>query len=611
MCGIIGFIGNEECKEILLNGIKQLQNRGYDSAGIATFSNQEIIYQKYASTDNISAVEKLDENIDYFKDSRIGIAHTRWATHGKKNDINSHPHYSNDNKIFLVHNGIIENFSQLKKDLQQKGVEFYSETDTEVIANLLAFNYQKQANFILALKKTLSQLEGTWGLVILNLDEPNKMYCVRHGSPLLVSHNSDFALLASEQAGFNNLVNNYFILQNNDICILEKDEKIITCDTNEKYQLKKIVSGKIENNPSPFQHWTLKEIHEQYESTLRTISFGGRIINDTTVKLGGLIQHQEKLETIDNIIFLGCGTSFYAAQMGIHFMKKITNFNTIQLFDGAEFEKHDIPKNGSTAIIMLSQSGETKDLHRCINIGKENNLFLIGIINVVDSMIAREVDCGMYLNCGREIGVASTKCFTSMVIAVFLMSNWFSQLHKCSHNIRFQCLKELRNLPIQIKKTIDTTEKIITETIIPQIKEKNNMFVLGKGAGEAIAKEGALKIKEISYMHAEGYSGSSLKHGPFALLCKDFPVVLIAPKNKHYAKMNNTYQEILSREAKIIFITDDTECTYPNLILIPENKVFGDLLSVIPLQLIAYYLSLEKAHNPDFPRNLAKSVVVE
>jgi glutamine---fructose-6-phosphate transaminase (isomerizing) len=612
MCGIIGFIGNEECKDIILNGIKQLQNRGYDSAGIACVTNQKIIFQKYASVENMSAIEKLQQKIDFFKMCQIGIAHTRWATHGKKNDTNSHPHYSFDEKIFLVHNGIIENFSELKQDLQKKGIYFYSETDTEVIVNLLAYNYQQGKDFTLSLKKTLSQLEGTWGLVILNLDEPTKMYCVRHGSPLLVSYNSDFALLASEQAGFNNLVNNYFILQNNDICILEKDSNgKITCDTNHKYDLKDIVTGKIETSPEPFPHWTIKEIHEQYESSLRTISFGGRIINDTNVKLGGLIQHQEKLKTIDNMIFLGCGTSFFAAQVGINYMKKNTNFNTVQLFDGAEFEKHDIPKKGDTALVMLSQSGETKDLHRCIEIGKENNLFLMGIINVVDSMIAREVDCGMYLNCGREVGVASTKCFSSQVIAVFLMSIWFSQLHNCNHNIRFQCLKELRKLPIQIKQTIDTTEKIITENILPKIKGKNNMFVLGKGAGEAIAKEGALKIKEISYVHAEGYSGSSLKHGPFALLCKDFPVILIAPKNKYYSKMNNAYQEILSREANIIFITDDIECKYPNCILIPENKVFGDLLSVIPLQLLAYYLSLEKGYNPDFPRNLAKSVVVE
>ena len=612
MCGIIGCIGKENCLEILLNGLLQLQNRGYDSAGTCLISDNKFIIKKFASTENESALEKLNKNKNNLS-SKIGIGHTRWATHGKKNDINSHPHLSYDNKISLVHNGIIENFDILKKFLIEKNIEFKSETDTEVIANLLAYNINKDSTtFMKSLKKTLSQLEGTWGLSILYNKEPNKIYCVRHGSPLLVSVTDTFALVSSEVSGFNNLVTNYFVLNNNDICeiVLENDK--IVCSTNNNYELKTVVDIKLSLTPEPFKHWTKKEIFEQYESSLRTISFGGRIINNTEVRLGGLIPHVEVLKRMDNIIFLGCGTSYFAALLGMNYFKKMCNFNIINIVDGAEFDKYDVPKIGNTLLILLSQSGETKDLHRCIEIAKDEDLFMMGIVNVVDSMIAREVHCGVYLNAGREVGVASTKSFTSQVIALSLISLWFSKLHNVSNNKRMKVLNDIRNLPKQIKKCIEISEKILNEdNFINILKNNNSMFLLGKGECEAIAKEGALKIKEISYYHAEGYSGSSLKHGPFALLYKNFPVILIAPKDKNYSKMKNVYQEIKSREASIIFITDDNNCEFDNKILLPTNNTFSSLLSIIPIQLMAYYLSLDKGLNPDFPRNLAKSVVVE
>ena len=610
MCGIIGYLGVELCRSILLLGLEQLQNRGYDSAGISIL-DEGIQITKYASTKDGNAIERLKENIK--ENSNNGIAHTRWATHGKKNDINSHPHISYDGKISVVHNGIIENYVVLKFFLEGEGIEFKSETDTEVIPHLIAYHLQNTGNIVESLKKTFYMLEGTWGLVIQYVDEPNKLYCLRHGSPLLISCNETFALVASELSGFHNLVSNYFILENNDICEIELKDGKINYTTENKYELKTAKNSKIILTPEPYKHWTLKEIYGQYEASLRTISFGGRLLNDNEVRMGGLEDSREILKRIDNVIFLGCGTSYYAGLFGLSFFKELCGFNTLQIFDGAEFEENDIPKIGNTLLIFLSQSGETKDLHRCIEIGKENGLYLMGVTNVVDSMIAREVHCGAYLNAGREVGVASTKCFTSQVIALSLISVWFSQSHGVKPFKRKQYVKDLRNLPHQIKiivNDVDTKLKNKKE-ILDMFEDKHSIFILGKGRGESIAKEGALKIKEISYYHAEGYSGSALKHGPFALLEKDFPVIMTAPKDKHYKKMCNAYQEIRSREAEILFITDDRSCNYGRKIFVPRNETFGALLTVIPLQLIAYYLSLRKGINPDFPKNLAKSVVVD
>ena len=349
---------------------------------------------------------------------------------------------------------------------------------------------------------------------------------------------------------------------------------------------------------------------EQTDSSLRAISLGGRVLSTNTVKLGGLNEHVLDLLSIENLILLGCGTSYYAGLMGVSFFKELCHFNTVQIFDGAEFTKYDIPKNGKTGCILLSQSGETKDLHRCIQIGREHDLLLLGVVNVPDSMIAREVDCGCYLNAGREVGVASTKSFTSQVILLSMISIWFSQHKNINSGLRKKYIKDLRKLYQDIDNTLTICDKIIPK-YTHFFKNKQHCFLLGKGRAEAIAKEGALKIKEISYIHAEGYSASSLKHGPFALLEKDFPVVMIAPKNNYYSKLENAYEEVLSRYAKIIFITDDESCVKENAIILPQNNSYAELLSIIPIQLLAYYLSIEKGINPDMPKNLAKVVTVE
>ena len=605
MCGIISFFGTD-CFEYLINGLKQLQNRGYDSAGICGIKkDRKWVIHKYASTENINALNELEKRKDEYKGITNGIAHTRWATHGPKTDINSHPHMSQSGLFSIVHNGIIENFHSLKQMLIENGFAFQSETDSEVIANLLEFNYEGDVK--MCIQKTINNLEGTWGLAIICLEFPEQLFCTRHGSPLLVGKDDNIAIVTSEQSGFCGLMNDYIVLQNNDICLIEKIENKIAVITNESYDLKKTTASQFISSPYPYPHWTLREINEQIDSSLRAISLGGRLLSNNEVKLGGLDENKVELMEINHLVLLGCGTSYFSGLMAIHFFKELGNFHSVQILDGADFNDRDIPKNGKTALVLISQSGETKDLHRCIQIGKQHDLFLIGLVNVVDSLIAREVHCGCYLNAGREVAVASTKAYSSQVILLSMMAVWFAQQRDLYPLKRTQYVKDIRNLHYDIQYTL---EKNTFSDDLLNIVNKPSCFLLGKGKGESVAKEGALKIKEISYIHAEGYSTSSLKHGPFALLEKDFPVILLAPHNEHYSKSENAFEEIKSRHASIVWITNK-ESDKQNCLYVANNETFLDLLMVIPLQLMAYHLSVKKELNPDMPRNLAKVVTVE
>jgi len=451
-------------------------------------------------------------------------------------------------------------------------------------------------------------LEGTWGLAILSQYEPNVMYCTRKGSPLLVSVNCNIGLVASEQTAFCNKTNNYIVLENHDICKLELTKEKVIMTTRNTYDKIEVQNNNLALTPFPFKHWTEKEIYEQVESSLRAISLGGRLLSNNKVKLGGLDEQKEQLLQVENLILLGCGTSYFAGMCGKKYFKDLCVFNSIQVIDGAEFELNDIPRKGKTALVLLSQSGETKDLHRCLEMCKDLDLMKIGVVNVVDSLITREVDCGCYLNAGREVGVASTKSFTSQVIILSMMAIWFAQTHDINLQKRKKHIKDLRKLYLDIEKTLSKND---IDKLLAIFDKQNNCFILGKDKGESIAQEAALKIKEISYIHAEGYSSSSLKHGPFALLEKDFPVILIAPENKYFAKNMNAYEEIKSRYAKIILVTNKENLNLHNTILVEKNETYGDLLCIIPLQLLAFKLSIYKGCNTDMPRNLAKVVTVE
>jgi glucosamine--fructose-6-phosphate aminotransferase (isomerizing) len=620
MCGIVACISKEECSTILYDGLVQLKNRGYDSVGICTINNEEhakFVVNKYASIKNIDIYNKLQEQLYRHEKAIIGIAHTRWATHGAKTDMNSHPHTSMCGKFMVVHNGIIENYKKLKQMLVEEKYVFQSQTDTEIIVQLLSFVYKKNRctnpNITISecIEEMMGMLEGTWGLTILFIDEPETMYCVRHGSPLLVGYDDNIAIVVSEKSGFCNRIKKYFVLNNLDICKITNTLQGIVIDTKVEYFIKNVDNGKYDLTPEPYLHWTLKEIYEQPHTALQAINMGGRIINNDKVKLGGLDKNNEQLKKIDNLILLGCGTSYFAGQYGVHFFKDLCHFNTVQLFDGAEFNEKDIPKYGKTALLFISQSGETKDLHRCVEIGKEQNLLLIGLVNVVDSLIAREVDCGCYLNAGREVAVASTKAYTSQIILLSMIAVWFSQIKNINKLKRETYINDIIQLQYNIQNTLQMNEQII-DVLVEKIFQKcENCFLLGKGKSESVAKEGALKIKEISYIHSEGYSTSSLKHGPFALLNESFPVIIIAPNDTNYTKAENAYEEIKSRNAPIIFITDKRDQDKENVVYVPENKTFRDFLCVIPLQLLAYKIAVQRGINPDVPKNLAKVVTVE
>ncbi|AYV82327.1 MAG: glucosamine-fructose-6-phosphate aminotransferase, partial [Homavirus sp.] len=548
-----------------------------------------------------------------FIDSTIGCVHSRWSTHGAKTDENAHPHMCHKGKFSLVHNGIIENYAEIKQKLiNNYGVIFKSQTDTEVIVNLISVLFDELQNTEMAIYKALTQLEGTWGLVIMDIDTPNKLYCARHGSPLLIGFGDSYMMVASEQSGFCKYVNNYICLNDHDIVVLEKNNGTVDFHKNKDYELRHITVEPGALTPSPFPHWTIKEINEQYDSSMRAMGMGGRIMNDSEVKLGGLSAHIDQLVDVDNLILLGCGTSFNAGLHCISLFKQLSGFNTVTIYDGAEFTKYDIPKNGKTALLFLSQSGETRDLHNAIEIGKDNNLYMIGVVNVVDSLIAREVHCGVYLNAGKEVGVASTKAFTSQVIVLNMIAIWFAQIRNINVNKRSTIIEGLRRLPIDIKTTVNTVNSICKE-VATYLKNQHTVFILGKDICESVAKEGSLKIKEIGYIHAEGGSSSALKHGTYSLIDSGIPIIIINPNDEYYGKNFNIIEEIKSRQAFVITISDthtSRDCV-DICIKIPKNYPFRGLLAVIPTQIIAYELACIKGHNPDMPRNLAKCITVE
>jgi len=616
MCGIVGYLGNNIFTEYILTGLKLLINRGYDSVGVSTIIDGSLSTIKAVSEsyDSLDILEKGVLQNDY--KTKIGIAHTRWATHGAKTLTNAHPHHDSRDRISLVHNGIIENYDGLKNELMDEGYSFRSETDTEVISLLIGKYLDEGTSMTGAIEKTVERLSGTWALVIIHKDFPNKIWITRNGSPLLLGMEEHFVMVASEQIAFGNTIKKYIVLDNHDIVEISNENGKIAYnrDIHREYNIKtKLDYGVIETNPTDYPHWMKKEIYEQAESVIRAMNNGGRIKNQSSVKLGGLDSHKKQLSKINHLVLLGCGTSYNAGLWSIPLFKSLDIFDTVQIYDGAEFSQRDILRNGKTVAALLSQSGETKDLHRCIDITSEYDIMKIGIVNVVDSMIARECDCGVYLNAGREVAVASTKSFTNQCVILSMVAIWFARIHGKMLEKRKNIIKDLMNLSFHIKEILGDGE--ISTTIKKKVekwRDTSSLFILGKGKEEAIAKEGALKIKEVAYVHAEGYSSSALKHGPFALIESGTPIIIIDVGIENREKNRNAYNEVKSRNADILFITDDTRCVNDeNTIKIKENHTFGGILSNIIIQLISYELSLLKNINPDFPRNLAKVVTVE
>jgi glucosamine--fructose-6-phosphate aminotransferase (isomerizing) len=614
MCGISAII----CKNtvinnsipLLINSLANLQNRGYDSFGISAVTNNNdkfYTHKKACINQDVDHFQEFSDEIHELY-ANICIGHTRWATHGVISEENAHPHLSNSGKICLVHNGIIENYKILKKEFIDIGFTFNSDTDSEIIVNLIDYYYiNKKMSIEDSIYKAIYRLEGTYGLAIQCLDNRSSIYVIRNGSPILVGENENYIMATSEKSGFLNQMNNYYVIENNDLVVLSTDKGIVS---KIKYNsIKNQIVGS-ELSPSPYEHWTIKEIMEQPVSLLNALNNGARIVNNN-IKLGGLDYIKPHINEISNIILLGCGTSLNACQIGRTYLKLVKVVNNVQCFDAAEFELTDIPLNGKTLLIMCSQSGETKDLHRIIHMIKDvTSIMTLGVINVVDSLIAREVDCGIYMNAGREVAVASTKSFTSSLLIFKLFSLWYLQ-NKKNIVLRDNSIQNIRNINNQVDYINSNISDFINDTNI-SLLDNDNVFILGKSKMEHISKEMALKMKEICYIHAEGYSGSALKHGPFALLKPGFPVILLIDKNNE-DKMWNVYKEIQSRRANILVISEiqNLELDQDKYIVVPENQECQEIIFMTVLQHICYRLSLIRGINPDKPRNLAKVVTVE
>ena len=615
MCGIAAYIGEEQCANILVNCLKILSNRGYDSAGFMlsnTDTDDMIVKKSITKGDNLAIDELGKSAVDISGSYNIGIGHTRWATHGVTSEANCHPHTDSNKKFHLVHNGIIENYKQLKALLIKNGYTFYSETDTEVIVNLLDYYYKMSENMISSIKDVANNLQGTFGVCFYHVGHGSKLFCFKQGSPMMISINAKFAMVSSEISGFNRLTSKYFSLDDGDYCVIEKTEEEISIESGNVYSSLEIINTIDTNDKGEFEHWTLKEIYEQPIALQRAINNGARLEGDYNSKLGGLETHREHFCDITNCLIIGCGTSHFAAEIGAYYFRTLTDFDMVLSVDGCEFVEDDIPKKGKTLAILLSQSGETRDLYNCLSVLKRRGVVTLGCINVPDSLIAQEVDCGVYLNAGKEVGVASTKSFTSQLVILCLVAIWFGQGSRGVERMRIgKYVESIRKLTTEVQSVLRNRDYIETLVRRKSIFSHPSVFILGKGSMFHVAREGALKIKEISYCHAEAYSGSALKHGPFSLLEEGFPVIAIIHKDEFYNKMCSAFEEIKSRGADILVITNDPSFDHKNKIIVNATNEMAEIPYVVVLQFIAYFMSVHKKINPDYPRNLAKVVTVE
>lgn len=610
-CGIVGYVGNENAVDYLLEGIHILQNRGYDSAGVATLSDDlKIQITKYASLGSTSdSIEKLKDNApDRHKGHSSGIGHTRWATHGGKTDENAHPHTDYKGRIAIVHNGTIENSDEIKERLQKRGIPFKSQTDTEVIAQLIGHHLDQGHPLMDSIQNALGELEGTWGLLILSKVEPGKIIVCRNGSPLLIGMGKGRTFIASEVSGFSRHVNEYIALKDGEIAVVRGDGVSLDLSRVEKAE-----AQDIQLDPTPYPHWTIKEIYEQPQAVARAIAYGARLDYNKGAVLGGLDRNSDMLLDIDNLIIAACGTSLNAGVYGSHLMRSLDSFNTVQCVDAAEMTAQYAPamKGG---LLAISQSGETKDVMRALSTAQDAGLPVFSCVNSVGSLIARSTGCGVYIHAGRENAVASTKAFTGSVTCLALVASWFAQHRTKNTNLmkRRELIDSLHRLPTYMGMCMPLREQC--KEIAMKLRDKNHMFILGKGLGEPIAQEGALKIKEISYIHAEGYGGGSLKHGPFALLDKGTPVIHLVFNDQNAQAMRIAAQEVKARGSYNICITDKPSLCKglaDDIIAIPSNGPLTALLAVVPMQLLAYELSVARGINPDKPRHLAKAVTVD
>ena len=610
MCGIVGYIGKKDSVPIILNGLHRLEYRGYDSAGIAVIGDDGIQHVKNAG--NVSELSKLID--DSVLNGSIGIGHTRWATHGEPNNINAHPHFDRTGKIALIHNGIIENYNSIKEVLSKKDFEFKSETDTEVLVQLISeIYYSDGLSFEQAVQSALNQVIGAYGIVALCLDEPNKIVAARHGSPLVIGIGDEEYFLASDASPIVEHTRNVIYLDEGEIVTITKsgheirsivDDNIINkISTEIELSIDEIEKGE-------FSHHMLKEIHDQIHTITDTMR--GRIDPlDGSAHLGGLTEQIDRIKNAHRIYITACGTSWHAGLMGKYLIEEYARI-PVYVEYASEFRYRNPIINSKTVVIGISQSGETADTLAALKKAKEFGALTVGICNVVGSTIARETDCGVYTHAGPEIGVASTKAFTSQVAVLFLLSLCF---RKDNGPTGKNFSEALLNVGEQVKEILDNSDSI-TKVANATFKSDNFLY-LGRGMNFPVALEGALKLKEISYIHAEGYPAAEMKHGPIALIDENMPVVFIAPNDETYSKVLSNIQEVKARNGIVITLTDHVSnelekiCDY--IIGVPKSshpRIFP-ILASISLQLLAYELAILRECNIDRPRNLAKSVTVE
>ena len=507
-----------------------------------------------------------------------------------------------------MHNGVIQNHAQLRADMQNKhGITFRSETDTEVIVQLIGIQLDKGLDLLSAIKKATGKLEGTWGVAIVSTLMPDTIIAAKNGSPLLIGIGQGRMFIASEASAFAQHTRQFIALENGEIAIVKADGQSLDLARVEQADIEAPVL-----TPAPYPHWTIKEIFDQPEAVARALNFGGRIKGESEVKLGGLDDNRSAMESVRHLLISACGTSYHAGLYGAALMRHLVSFDTVQVIDSAEFTREHIPRKHG-GFLCLSQSGETKDVCRALAIAQENGLPVFSVINSVGSLIARTTKCGVYLNAGREVAVASTKAFTCQVTCMALIAVWFSTVHGADEGKRRKLLEALHRLPTNVGMTLNKV-RAKCAAVAERLTKAHHCFILGKGYGECIAREGALKIKEITYLHAEGYPGGALKHGPFALIEEGMPIIMIVLDDRDLHMMVIAAEEVKARGAYVVIITDKPEAVAhvtQEVIVVPRNGELTGVLAVLPLQLIAYELAVRRGYDPDKPRNLAKAVTVD
>jgi len=609
MCGIIGYIGNNKAVPILMEALKRLEYRGYDSAGFCTINEDNILIEK-----DIGKIQEVENKVNLNGlNGQVGLSHCRWATTGSVTKENAHPHTDCKNMISIVHNGIIENFSELKEKLIEKGHKFKSSTDTEVIAHLIEDNYNGDIEG--ATREALKQIDGSYALGVICAREPQKLIAARNESPLIVGLGKDENFIASDVPAILKYTNKVIYLENNEIAILEKNDYLIkNIDGNKIDKKINIIDWDSElAEKSGYEHFMLKEIHEQPRAITETLN--GRIKDGKVELKEELNFNEDELKNIDRIIIVACGTSWHSALLGEFMLEELAKI-PVEVEYASEFRYRNPIINENTLVIAISQSGETADTIAAIREAKKRDAKVISIVNAKGSSIARESDSVLYTYAGPEIGVASTKAFTSQLVVLYLFTLFMANLRKTlEEKIIFGLVEKLRKLPLQMQVLLDNNKEI--KKIADIYKNKQNSLFLGRGENFPIALEGALKLKEVSYIHAEGYPAAEMKHGPIALIDKNMPVVFIATKDVYtYKKVLGNIQEVKARNGIAIAIVTEGDKEIKKIadyvIEIPRTLyILSSILAAIPLQLLAYYVATERNLDPDTPRNLSKSVTVE